>query len=113
MSPGPRHTAWRSRSGTSRPITEARRSASFTSSGRRSMRARNASWTVSGTAIPPAASGCSVTARHSSSRKNGLPSALLRIAGASASCPERVGRSDSTMRWLSPRESGWSASWVA
>ena len=53
MSPGPRHTAWRSRSGTSRPITDARRSASFTSSGRRSMRARSASSTVSGTAIPP------------------------------------------------------------
>ena len=37
MSPGPRHTVWSSRSGTSRPMTEARRSASFTSSGRRSI----------------------------------------------------------------------------
>ena len=89
MSPGPRHTVWSSRSGTSRPMVEARRSASLTSSGRRSIRARSASWTVSGTAIPLAASGCSATARHSSSRKNGLPSALLRIAGASALCSPR------------------------
>ena len=38
---------------------------------------------------------------------------LAQIAGARASRASRGPRSDSTMRWLSPRESGWSESWVA
>ncbi len=95
------------------PITAADCSSSRSRSGRRLIRARSTSSTVSGTVISSDGPPCSRTVRASSSRKRGLPSALLTIRSHTGSARRSRGRNPPSTLRLSSGESGWSATWVS
>src|SRR2546426_243956 len=98
-----------SENGMSRPTADSVRSCWRSSSGRRSIRDTSSSWIVAGTGIPGEKPPCSRTARASSSRKSGLPSARANTESISESAATASPRIERTRARLSAGASGGNA----